>query len=145
RVRFPQGPGIRNDAGIYRGYEIPVFYDSLLAKLVVWGADREQARRRMLRALHEFVLEGVRTNLSFHRWLAAHPAFAAGDLSPGFIGAHCAPGSLPADRETTEVVLLAAALHARDERSRVTLPTVNGGGRSTWKWAERRRTGRVPR
>src|SRR5262249_47378318 len=66
RVRFPQGPGVRNDAGIYRGYEIPVHYDSLLSKLVVWGADREQARRRMGRALAEFVLEGVHHNLAFH-------------------------------------------------------------------------------
>src|SRR5262252_2258572 len=57
RVQFPQGPGVRNDSGIYRGYEVPVFYDSLLAKLVVWGADREQARRRLVRALDEFVLE----------------------------------------------------------------------------------------
>ena len=60
RVRFPSGPGVRNDAGFYRGYEIPVFYDSLLSKLIVWGQDREQARRRMDRALSEFVLEGVR-------------------------------------------------------------------------------------
>src|SRR5262249_43406412 len=76
RIRFPQGPGVRNDAGIYRGYTIPVFYDSLLSKLVTWGRDREQARRRMLRALDEFVIEGPRTNVTFHRWLLAHPEFA---------------------------------------------------------------------
>ena len=146
RVRFPQGPGVRNDAGIYRGYEIPVFYDSLLAKLVVWGADREQARRRMLRALREYVLEGVRTNLSFHRWLAAHPAFVAGKLSTRFIDEHFKPDALVADREDTmEVALLAAALHAREERRRVVLPAANGERRPPWRWAERQRIGRVTR
>src|SRR5206468_145102 len=80
RVRFPQGPGVRNDAGFYRGYEIPVHYDSLLSKLVVWGLDREQARRRMGRALVEFVLEGVQNNIAFHRWLVEQPAFVAGKI-----------------------------------------------------------------
>ena len=51
RLRLPEGPGVRNDAGIYRGYEVPVFYDSLLSKLVVWGSNREQARHRLLRSL----------------------------------------------------------------------------------------------
>jgi len=139
RVRFPQGPGVRNDAGIYRGYAIPVFYDSLLTKLIVWGGDREQARRRLMRALDEFVLEGPHTNLGFHRWLVAHSEFAAGNLSTRFIDEHFRPEALAADRETSAVALLAAALHAREDRQRVTLPAVNGGRRSPWRWAERRR------
>ena len=140
RVRFPQGPGVRNDAGIYRGCEIPVFYDSLLTKLIVWGADREQARRRLMRALDEFVLDGPHTNLGFHRWLAAHPEFAAGNLSTRFIDEHFRPEALAADRETSAVALLAAALHTREERMRVALPTRNGIRRSPWRWAERRRS-----
>jgi len=139
RVRFPQGPGVRNDAGIYRGYSIPVHYDSLLAKLVVWGADREQARRRLMRALDEFVLEGVHTSLAFHRWLAAHPAFAAGELSTRFLDEHFRPEALAPSGEATQVALLAAALHARDDRLRVTLPDPDGGHRPAWRWAERRR------
>jgi acetyl-CoA carboxylase, biotin carboxylase subunit len=139
RVRFPQGPGVRNDAGIYRGYAIPVFYDSLLTKLIVWGGDREQARRRLMRALDEFVLEGPHTNLGFHRWLASHPEFAAGHLSTRFIDEHFRPEALAADRETSAVALLAAALHAREDRQRVTLPVANGPKRSPWRWAERRR------
>jgi len=139
RARFPQGPGVRNDAGIYRGYAIPVFYDSLLSKLVVWGADREQARRRLARALDEFVLEGPHNNLAFHRWLAGHPEFAAAKLSTRFLDEHFRPSELAADPETSAVALLAAALHAREDRLRVTLPAPNGARRSPWRWAERRR------
>jgi acetyl/propionyl-CoA carboxylase alpha subunit len=138
RARFPQGPGVRNDAGVYRGYSIPIFYDSLLTKLVVWGEDREHARLRMSRALGEMVLEGVRHNVAFHRWLVNHPEFAAGRLSTGFLDEHFTPAVLAPGRDATEIALLAAALHAREERASVTLPN-GGAGRLAWRWAERRR------
>jgi acetyl-CoA carboxylase biotin carboxylase subunit len=138
RARFPQGPGVRNDAGVYRGYSIPLFYDSLLAKLVVWGEDRDHARARMDRALREMVLDGVRHNVAFHRWLVSHPEFAAGRLSTGFLDEHFTPAALAPDREATEIALLAAALHAREERAAVALPN-GGAGRLAWRWAERRR------
>src|SRR5207247_10830953 len=111
RVRSPPGPGVRNDAGIYRGYEIPVFYASLLAKLVVWGEDRERARRRLLRALGEFVLEGVRHNLAFHRWLVSHPEFAAGDLSKRFIDEHYRPERLAPGSEESAAARTARGAH----------------------------------
>jgi acetyl-CoA carboxylase biotin carboxylase subunit len=140
RVRFPQGPGIRNDAGFYRGYDVPVFYDSLLAKLVVWGTDREHARRRMARALGEYVLEGVRHNIAFHRWLVAHPAFAAGHLSTRFLEEHFRPEALDPTPEATRVAILAAALHAREQRLRVVVPDwTPERSRSRWKWSDRRR------
>ena len=143
RVRFPQGPGVRNDSGIYRGYQVPVFYDSLLAKLVVWGSDREQARLRMVRALDEFVLEGPHHNIAFHAWLALHPEFAAGNLSTRFIEDHWKPSALKPGPEATNAALLAAALHERAERERVQI----GGNAerdrpSTWKWSGVERSGR---
>ena len=141
RVRFPQGPGVRNDAGIYRGFEVPVYYDSLLAKLVVWALDRESARRRLLRALHEFVLEGVNHNLAFHRWLLAHPEFVAGNLSTRFLDEHFDPAALQPGREASEIALFAAALHEREERMRIAVPEPNGAQtRSSWKWPERPRS-----
>jgi acetyl-CoA carboxylase biotin carboxylase subunit len=144
RVRFPQGPGIRNDVGIYRGYTIPVFYDSLLAKLVTWGRDRDHARRRLDRALREYVLEGPRNNLAFHQWLVRHPAFANGELSTRFLEEHFSPEALAPDSAASEVALFAAALHARAERSTVAVPPGNGTS-SGWKWAERRRGWARPR
>jgi acetyl-CoA carboxylase biotin carboxylase subunit len=143
RVRFPQGPGVRNDAGVYRGYTIPVYYDSLLSKLVVWGGDREQARRRLLRSVDEFVLDGVAHNLMFHRWLASHERFAAGDLSTRFIEEHFDPGQLAPGPEATEAALIAAALHAREEYDRVAVRSDRDGAtRSAWRWGARARTGR---
>jgi len=79
--REPSGPGVRVDAGVRAGFTVPEAYDSLLAKLVVWGEDRDQARRRMLRALGEFVIEGVPTTIPFHRLAMLDPAFAAGEVS----------------------------------------------------------------
>jgi len=141
RVRFPQGPGVRNDAGVYRGFEVPVYYDSLLSKLVVWGGDRDAARRRMLRALDEFVLEGVSHNLAFHRWLLAHPEFAAGRLSTRFLEEHFDAAALVPAPESAEIALFAAALHEREERMRIAVPAPNGAAaRSSWKWPERRRS-----
>jgi len=85
-LRFPSGPGVRNDAGVYAGAEVPVFYDPMISKLAVWGADREQAIDRMRRALGEFVISGeLRTNLDFHRWIITHPKFLKGDFDTNFI------------------------------------------------------------
>ena len=79
--REPSGPGVRVDAGVKAGWTVPQTYDSLLAKLIVWGEDRDQARRRMLRALDEFQIEGVPTTIPFHRLAMQDPAFAAGEVS----------------------------------------------------------------
>ncbi len=81
----PQGPGVRLDSGVYRGWEVPIYYDPLLAKLVTFGADRAQAIARMRRAIDEYRIVGIQTNLSFFRDLLRDPQFAAGDLSTGFI------------------------------------------------------------
>ncbi len=144
RVRFPQGPGVRNDSGIYRGYDVPVHYDSLLAKLVVWGADREHARRRLVRALDEFVLEGPHHNLAFHGWLALHPEFAAGNLSTRFVEEHWRPEELIPGPEAMNAALLAAALHGSAERQRVQVGRREDAAPTTsaWKWAGRERSGR---
>jgi acetyl-CoA/propionyl-CoA carboxylase, biotin carboxylase, biotin carboxyl carrier protein len=83
--REPAGPGVRVDSGVTEGSEVVGVYDPLLAKLVVWDKDREQARRRMLRALDEYVIEGVTTLVGFHRALLDHPCFAAGETCFGLV------------------------------------------------------------
>ena len=85
RYREPSGPGVRVDSGVEEGSEVVGLYDPLVAKLVVWDADREHARRRMLRALDEYVIEGVTTLLPFHRALLEHPCFVAGETCFGLV------------------------------------------------------------
>jgi acetyl-CoA carboxylase biotin carboxylase subunit len=84
-LNLPGGFGVRVDTHIYEGYVVPPHYDSLLAKLIVHAEDRDAAIRRMRRALDEFVVEGVKTNLAFHRKLIAHPDFLAGRLDTHFL------------------------------------------------------------
>jgi acetyl-CoA carboxylase biotin carboxylase subunit len=84
-LNIPGGLGVRVDTHIYEGYVVPPHYDSLLAKLIVHDDTREAALRRARRCLDEFVIEGVRTNLPFHRRLIAHPDFQAGDVDTGFV------------------------------------------------------------
>jgi acetyl-CoA carboxylase biotin carboxylase subunit len=84
-LQEPSGPGVRVDSGLYAGLQVPLFYDPLLAKLIVWGKDRPQAIARMRRALSEYHILGVRTTLPFASWLMEHPRFIAGDMSTDFI------------------------------------------------------------
>ena len=83
--REPAGPGIRVDSGVEAGSEISGTYDPMIAKLCVWDTDRERARRRMLRALEEYVVEGVTTLIGFHRALLEHPCFVEGTTCHGIV------------------------------------------------------------
>ena len=84
-VHFPGGPGVRVDTHIYSGYDIPPFYDSLVAKLIAHGKDREEAITRLRRSLDEFVIEGVKTTIPFHRKLIDHEDFKNGNFDTGFL------------------------------------------------------------
>ncbi len=84
-LSVPGGPGVRDDRGVAAGFEIPLFYDSLISKLVVWGADRTEAIARLSRVLDEYRVIGVRTTLPFFRWLAAQPEFAAGEFDTTYL------------------------------------------------------------
>jgi acetyl-CoA/propionyl-CoA carboxylase biotin carboxyl carrier protein len=85
RYREPSGPGVRVDSGVAAGSEISPLYDPMVAKLIVHGVDREHARRRMLRALDEFVVEGVKTLIGFHKALLTHPCFIEGATCHGLV------------------------------------------------------------
>jgi acetyl-CoA carboxylase, biotin carboxylase subunit len=84
-LHTPKGHGVRCDTHVYAGYRIPPYYDSMIAKLIVRGKTREQAIRKMRRALDEFIIEGVKTTIPFHRQLMDDPRFQAGDFDTNFL------------------------------------------------------------
>jgi acetyl-CoA carboxylase biotin carboxylase subunit len=87
-LEVPAGPGIRDDGGAYAGCTISSFYDPLISKLCAWAPTRERALARMRRALEEYVVTGIRTNIAFHQKLLEHPEFAAGRYDTGFLDRH---------------------------------------------------------
>lgn len=96
--RPPQGPGLRLDSGVEEGSEVSIFYDPMLAKLVAWGSDREEARQRLAWALSRFALLGLTHNLSFLRSVLEHPEFVAGKTHTHFLQDHpipAGPGEVP--------------------------------------------------
>jgi len=88
RCRLPGGFGVRVDSAAYPGYTIPPYYDSLIAKIIVWGRTREEAIRRMQQALGEMEIAGVQTTAAFQLAVISHPAFIQGDFDTGFLTKH---------------------------------------------------------
>ena len=84
-VRFPGGLGVRVDTHVFSGYDVPPYYDSMLAKIIVWDEDREGAIARMLSALHETEIVGVKTDIEYHKKILSNPHFAKADLSTSFL------------------------------------------------------------
>jgi pyruvate carboxylase subunit A len=119
----PGGPGVRVDSGVYAGYTIPPFYDSMIAKLVVWGKDRDEAVERGRRALFEYAIGGVKTNIPLHLAITEAPDFRAGKLSTHFLPDHPevmdrageiaaeGPGLELGGSGNAQVAAIAAAMH----------------------------------
>jgi len=82
---IPGGPGVRIDSHVYQRYKIPPFYDSLIAKLICYGKTRDEAIKRLNRALDEFIIEGVKTTIPFHKRLIARQEFVDADFDTGFL------------------------------------------------------------
>jgi acetyl/propionyl-CoA carboxylase alpha subunit len=137
-MRLPDGPGIRIDAGVYEGVEVPIFYDPMICKLAAWGSDRAEAMARMRRALDEFTISGeLATNLEFHRWLVRHPRFLNGDFDTGFISQEYHPEKRAPDHDAARLaaVLAAALIASRDgDHAGANAPSpAASGSLSAWK------------
>jgi len=108
--------GVRVDTGVYEGGEIPMYYDSMIAKLIVHGTDRNDAIAKMRAALNGFAIRGINSNIPFQAALLAHPKFVAGDFNTGFIAEHYAHGFVAEDvphEDPDFLVALAAYMHRR--------------------------------
>jgi acetyl-CoA carboxylase biotin carboxylase subunit len=142
-LQEPSGPGVRVDSSLYKGLQVPLFYDPLLSKLIVWGNDRLQAIARMRRALAEYQVLGVRTTLPFARWLMENPRFIEGDMSTDFVAEEWdtrnVGAALVATQEPTpdQVAALVGSLlmneHVEAEKLRRRPAVDNNGTASRWR------------
>jgi len=137
-LRTPSGPGIRDDSGVYEGWTVPIDYDPLISKLVAWGATRDDAIARMKRALREYHLEGIRTNIAFFTEILETPGLRKGDFDTGYIDQWLRTRDTKANISDVDrdLALLAAVFH---HANRAAAPSNSSpaGAASAWKQAGR--------
>jgi acetyl-CoA carboxylase biotin carboxylase subunit len=136
----PTGPGVRVDSGVYRGFEITPYYDSMIAKLICWGETRSEAMLRMRRALEEYIIMGVKHNIPFHMNLLNSFSFIAGKFDTKFVEERFSMDTYeeaPTEKEL-ETAAIAATLFAHRQRQ-LASQVVAPGKRDTsnWKWVGR--------
>jgi acetyl-CoA carboxylase biotin carboxylase subunit len=133
---LPQGPGIRNDNGVYDGFTVPIFYDPMLSKLIAHGADRDEAIARMKRALEEYRVDGIETTMPFYSLIMDDPDFRAAQFDTGYLGRFLERENLdrPADERQRDAAIVAAAIMAFEDAETGRLPDES---ESVWKKAGR--------
>jgi len=138
-LREPGGAGVRIETGIYEGYEVPVYYDPLIAKLIIWGRDRLEAAQRMRRALMEYTVHGIKTTIPFHQRVMADPEFLRGNIDTTYIDRRFAGRPHAWDESQRDVALVAAAIHAslRDQARTGSRARGDVPAESAWKLAAR--------
>ncbi|HEX6280127.1 MAG TPA: acetyl-CoA carboxylase biotin carboxylase subunit [Pyrinomonadaceae bacterium] len=135
RLRIPQGPGIRDDGGVYEGAEVSIYYDPMISKFAVYGKDRDQAIERMRRALMEYQIGGIKTTLPFFREVMDDPEFVAGRLDTGFIaGFNERRQEVEPDQTERDLAIISAALAATKAKP---APTSSNNKASRWASAGR--------
>jgi acetyl-CoA carboxylase biotin carboxylase subunit len=124
RIVEPAGPGVRYDSGSYAGWEVPIYYDPLLAKLCVWAETREAAISRLARVLKEYRVEGIRTSLPFFRSVVENEEFRRGQFDTGFIDRFLGQsknesGSNEETDRLTDIAAIAAVLYSKASASKL--------------------------
>ena len=128
----PGGIGVRVDDGFEEGMEVPIYYDPMLSKLITYGKDREEATRRMIRAIEDYQVAGLETTLSFGKYVMQHPAFTSGDFDTHFVKNHFDPAKLD---ETNGFEAEAAAMLATTliNKGKVSVAIQANTSRSKWR------------
>lgn len=136
---LPTGPGVRVDTGVYLGFEITPFYDPMIAKLIVWGETRAQAILRMRRALEEYRIVGVRTNIPFHQTLMDSHRFMGGQFDTRFVEERFSmEAASEAEEKQSEIAAILATLAAHEQTERSAhIVRRNERDTSNWKWVGR--------
>ena len=141
-LRSPAGPGIRDDSGVAAGFEVPIFYDSLISKVIAWGEDRPQAIQRMSRALSEYEIGGLKTTIPFFQWILHDPDFVAARMDTTLLDRMLATRDgapfQEVSPESEEAAVIGAALHTFLQGRRTSESHAGGGSsRSGWQQAAR--------
>lgn len=135
----PKGPGVRVDDGYEEGMDIPIFYDPMIAKLVVHGATRDEAIDRLCRAVDEYYIRGIKTTLGFGKWAVQTEPFRKGNFDTGFIGKYFKPEYLVQDDEDIDKVaaLLSAFTWEKEKKPLTNTTMATNGTASNWKTRRR--------
>ena len=137
----PKGPGVRVDDGFEEGMEIPIYYDSMISKLITYGKDREEAIQRMIRAIDEYKISGVETTLAFCKFVMQHKAFTSGKFDTHFVAQYFKPEMLNAAADNEENNMLAALVAdifvSKSDRKQAVANTVSEN-KATSNWRKRR-------
>ena len=136
-LRLPQGLGVRNDCGVYEGAEVSIYYDPMIAKLIIWGENRIEAIVRMRRALHEYQIRGIKTNIPFHQWILRHPRFTVGEFNTGFIDDEYRSMQKPEIYPHKNVALASAAIAALQREQDRAVRLLENGAVEKSQWRER--------
>ncbi len=137
-LRVPGGPWVRDESGMYEGLDVPIHYDPMLSKLVVWGSTRERMITRMQRALSEYAVKGVKTTIPFHARMLKNERFLSGDIDTNFIDNEFQPNDEAREKPNEDIALVAAAIGAyrRDKEKALGRSGVEegpAGDASAWK------------
>jgi acetyl-CoA carboxylase biotin carboxylase subunit len=138
KCRSPEGNWVRVDSAVYSGSTISVYYDPMIAKLITWGRDREDAILRMERALKEYQIVGVKTNIAFHEAVLSHPMFRKGNYDTGFIERSMAELKRKSHEGYDDIAALATAVHQLQKKSFSVVSSSGASSVSAWKLAARK-------
>lgn len=134
--KTPKGNGIRVDDGFEQGMEIPIYYDPMIAKLITYGKDREEALDRMIRAIDEYEITGIQTTLSFGKFVMEHEAFRSGKFDTHFVSKYFNPDSLKSENE--EEMMIAALFAALSFKKQKTAVYEQGTEQTESNWRKNR-------
>jgi acetyl-CoA carboxylase biotin carboxylase subunit len=135
-LRLPEGLGLRNDCGVYEGAEVPIYYDPMIAKLITWGENRVEAILRMRRALREYQVRGIKTNIAFNQWIVRHSRFMSGDFNTGFIDEEYRATDGEEVLPHKEIALASAAIAALHREQEQNLGLLEQGATEPSKWRD---------
>ncbi len=132
-LKAADGPGIREDSGVTQGSEISLYYDPMISKLIAWGSDRQQAIRRMMRALQEYEISGIHTTIPFLIKVMGHQAFQQGRFTTKFIEEY-GDDLFTVDEATAETAAFISAVDFLEEKKRISVKAPDNGSDTAFKW-----------